>query len=542
MKKEIQHQLQKHKALFSVGIVCMLFISCSDAADNDACLPEGEFPLTFTTRVETAVAQRASTENTWDGNEKVAIQVGSKVKQYVAGTDGKLVAASGVTPFYWTTEEDIIVNAWYPFAETKPMVTVEADQSTETAFQGSDYLEADNAQVAFSNPTLNFYHRTAKVSVKLIAGAGVTLEDATVQFVNQTNVKEGTTVTPFVTAPDGGGDFIYTALLAPQQMQGLAFIKIGTNIKDYYYTPKEIADANLEAGKRYTYLITVNNKSEKEELTVSLISSETWAQEGEDIPVVSQIISARDLKICDYYYSDGTWSDGGYRKYRDGTSILLDVKPVLTNPETLLERKVVGIVFCAGRQADDTSDYSRSLTVGAPCVGSNHIHGYVLALTDIGKMVWEVGEATVLGKQLGTSVSMTDWNGYHNQTAFHTYLAKTPTVAITDFPALNQSEKYGTSAENNNYAAPSQSSGWFLPSAGQLKYIYDQQAHLIQQLTNLKTVLNDNNIGWLIVNQQYWSSSESTAPKFSYTMDLNTQHVESRQRNNVFNVRSICAF
>lgn len=34
-----------------------------------------------------------------------------------------------------------------------------------------------------------------------------------------------------------------------------------------------------------------------------------------------------DLKLGDYYYSDGTTSDGGYRKYADGTTAILNICP-----------------------------------------------------------------------------------------------------------------------------------------------------------------------------------------------------------------------
>lgn len=63
---------------------------------------------------------------------------------------------------------------------------------------------------------------------------------------------------------------------------------------------------------------------------------------------VKQSFTADELKIGDYFYSDGTWSDGGLRKrYDDGSVAIAEPKPapVMVNPATGAGRAVVGIVF-----------------------------------------------------------------------------------------------------------------------------------------------------------------------------------------------------
>lgn len=267
---------------------CLLAVSCS-TDDDTAALPDGKYPMTFTAQVDGLTATRATSDNSWTGNEEVAIQIGDEIKKYTAVSGGNLTVASG-DPFYWQSTNDITVNAWYPYNDTKPAAAdlkVKADQSDNTNYQASDYLETENATVTFANPTLAFKHRTAKVIVTLQAGEGLTdVISATVKFLNQTQVEGGgTEVVPNATVTLGA----YTALLIPKRIQHQQFIKVtigmNSDARDYYYTP---TDVNLEAGKQYSYTITVK----KEGLVVDGISA-SWTDSDlgssdatEEIPTI----------------------------------------------------------------------------------------------------------------------------------------------------------------------------------------------------------------------------------------------------------------
>lgn len=257
------------------GMLCLVAASCSDEGDTDNRLPEGKYPMTFATAVEGTTVTRATADNTWTGGEEVAIRIGGETKKYQVAAGGNLSIAGGATPFYWQNTDDITVNAWYPYnGGTKPAddaLRVKADQNQDNDYQASDYLEAVNATVAFSSPRLTFTHRTAKVAVTLVAGAGVgDVSTATVTFLNQSGVEgDGNEVTPKTETKSGATT--YTALLVPQQMQGKQFIKVALGGHDYYYTPAGDNDANLTAGKRYTYNITVK----KEGLQVESVSA-SW--------------------------------------------------------------------------------------------------------------------------------------------------------------------------------------------------------------------------------------------------------------------------
>ena len=278
-------QKRTKSTLLAFLLPVLLFSSC--APGEEIGLSGGKYPITFTAQVDGLTATRATSDNSWAGGEEVAIQIGSEVKKYTAASGGNLMVASSGTPFYWQNTSDITVSAWYPYSAEKPAadaLTVKADQSNNTDYQASDYLEADKATVTFQNPTLAFKHRTAKVIVTLKAGGGVTdISGATVKFLNQTGVDGGgTEVTPKTVI---SGTATYTALLIPQNLQNKKFISVtlsdgNSGSNTYYYTPTQENEANLQGGKQYTYDITVKNGSL--EVTTNTSSPQWTQQDGND--------------------------------------------------------------------------------------------------------------------------------------------------------------------------------------------------------------------------------------------------------------------
>ncbi len=66
-----------------------------------------------------------------------------------------------------------------------PAVKVAEDQSKSADFQNSDFIAAENRKVEFNNPTLEFTHRTARVTIELKPGTGFTsVAGATVSLVS----------------------------------------------------------------------------------------------------------------------------------------------------------------------------------------------------------------------------------------------------------------------------------------------------------------------------------------------------------------------
>ena len=238
----------------------LLLAACSKDDNGGQTLPEGEYPMTFTAAgIALSVDTKATTDNNWQGVDQVAIQVDGAVKPYDVEASGDYTTAtlSSDNPFYWQSTAPIQVSAWWPYTDgstAMPNVVVQADQSTEDNFHKSDYISATNTITFGGSTALTFTHRTAKVTVALKRGDGMTDEElaqATVTLTGITtgNAADGNTVTPYQNT---------TALLPPQTIAaGQNFIQI-TLTPGVTYVYKTEEAAQLQGGYQYIYTITVN--------------------------------------------------------------------------------------------------------------------------------------------------------------------------------------------------------------------------------------------------------------------------------------------
>lgn len=515
------NRLITFRNLILAGFTCLLAASCSED-DSGNCLPDGKYPMTFTAGVEGLTVTRATVDGTWAGNEAVAVQVGSDVKEYTVATNGNLTVDGDVL-HYWNSIK-MTVSAWYCktyFAARPTTFTVAADQSSSSdgsknGYQQSDFLYTPSKTITFSkteSAELTFKHLPAKVVVNLKAGKGVAEEEvtaATVRFVNVsltsgTIAEDGTvtqattyddTITPAnITSAATGYQKSIQALLVPQQMQEQQFIKVTISGYDYYYTPTDEIDANLTTGKQYTYAITVN----KTGLEVKLSDTNaTWTGGEEAVTGKTPAVgfSATNLKIGDYYYSDGNTSDGGYRKYSDGTITTLDIHPVLTDDGK--KRTVLGIVLKVDKEGngdwiDDCSYKQKDGSTSMPT-----IRGYVLALHDAN------GGKTCKWGPVNTRVETNTEKdkGFYGYKNTQKIKEAAETLTLDNYPAAYYATVDYETRDNNKYAAPTNSSGWFLPSAGQCLYWHQQKDVL---LPSIKKATGKDDYNW---QGYYWSSSE----------------------------------
>ena len=224
-------------------------------------MPPGEHPMEFTAAgIALSVETKATTDNDWQGVDKVAVLVDGEVKPYdVQASDADSYQTATLTsqdPFYWQNTNPIQVSAWWPYTDgstTMPAVVVQEDQSDRSNYDASDYIGAAGTVQFSGSHALTFAHRTAKVVVKpLQKGNDMTddeLEGATIALVGvSTGDAEGATVTPYTDATTGDR----LALLPAQTIgAGEAFIlvTIGSNV--YSYKPE--AAMELKAGYQYTY-------------------------------------------------------------------------------------------------------------------------------------------------------------------------------------------------------------------------------------------------------------------------------------------------
>lgn len=165
--------------------------------------------------------------------------------------------------------------------------------------------------------------------------------------------------------------------------------------------------------------------------------------------VISDVTLALDkyVQVGDYYYSDGTWTP-------ETPSVSNGGSPT-----------AIGVVFYAGAGPDDDiSHYSGSGLTGK-------IHGYAVAAKDLlnGSMTSYGGKLPKVNNYLQdydvpeiANNNNSSYNGYSvTKIIKESYIPQTTTY---EFPAFAACATYHSSVQ----AAPTSSSGWYLPSAAML--------------------------------------------------------------------------
>ena len=275
--------------IFIPAATALLFAlaACTqDELAGDNRLPEGEYPVVIRATglsVETtplaAPSTRAAVDGDWQGVTSVALKMGDAVKEYTvtASTDFKSATLSRENdPYYWTSRDPITVSAWCPFDKADitqmPAVKVAEDQSKLADFQNSDFISAENRKVEFNNPTLEFTHRTARVTIELKPGTGFTsVAGAMVSLVSLSADNGNPTA---IKTYNASGN-TYEALTAPQTVAaGKPFVKVELGGGTFYFRPQN--NVVLEAGSRYKYTVKVNTT----DLTLEGCTIGDWADGG----------------------------------------------------------------------------------------------------------------------------------------------------------------------------------------------------------------------------------------------------------------------
>ena len=278
----------RHRLFFPAATALLFALAActQDELAGDNRLPEGEYPVVIRATglsVEAtplaAPSTRAAVDGDWQGVTSVALKMGDAVKEYTvtASTDFKSATLSRENdPYYWTSRDPITVSAWWPFDNADitqmPAVKVAEDQSKLADFQNSDFISAENRKVEFNNPTLEFTHRTARVTIELKPGTGFTsVAGATVSLVSLSADNGNPTA---IKTYNASGN-TYEALTAPQTVAaGKPFVKVELGGGTFYFRPQN--NVVLEAGSRYKYTVKVNATG----LTLEGCTIGDWADGG----------------------------------------------------------------------------------------------------------------------------------------------------------------------------------------------------------------------------------------------------------------------
>lgn len=204
--------------------------------------------------------------------------------------------------------------------------------------------------------------------------------------------------------------------------------------------------------------------------------------------------------LGEYQLSDARVGDF-YIKSSDGQSGFVFPKEALSLPESL-KSSCLGVVLKVGKDGSDDwkDDCQYKKKDGSTTMPT--INGYVLALYDANN-----GSDCQWGSS-GTQVDPTDMNrdqntgfyGYKNTQAIISFNEGKSGTLSSAFPATY----HATEGYEASHSAPANSSGWFLPSAGQCKYWLNYKETL---LASVRKATGDSSYSW---KSYYWSSSENS--------------------------------
>lgn len=439
-------------------LICGVLASCSSEDESTAPLPDGKYPLQLTAEVAQPQT-RAGGKDAWTGGEEIRVSLEGVFgnKTYVMDASGNASPKDADNAFYWKNTDEARVSAWTPDIESETDIS---DQSG--GYAAFDVLYASAIGRYDQAINLRFIHRMAKIEVILKAGEGITeeeLEGATVTIfgdplthstaglVSPGDQSDGE-IKPYYDAATKK----YEALVPPQDMTGKPLIRISIGSNDFTYTPETEAAGKFGffGGKRYAYTITVKANG----IDVQSVTGGTWVANGEENVTskrVKQRFTADELKIGDYFYSDGTWSDGGLRKiYADGSMHIDYYKPVPLRGKT-----VVGIVFQTDKSRIGKKEKEK---LG----GENKAHGLVMAVKNANaaeKVIWsnESRYLDLLNDCVSKSDNYSDISGYGNCESIRSLEGN-----FDKYPALQAVDGYNTTCP-----VPTTTTGWYLPSSGQ---------------------------------------------------------------------------
>lgn len=248
--------MKRIKGFFGLGAAVAAALTlgaCSqdETAGGDGALSPMELTATGLEPMVTPMT-RATVDGNWSNVTKVAVKVGSEVKEYTVAPDGTTTGAATLTrdtdPFYWPASgSETVVSAWWPYnvgdITTKPDVVVKSDQSGG-GYAASDFIEAVDQKVTKDNNALEFKHRTAKIRVVLTAADGTTpLTGAVVSIV-----VGGQTVVEKCYNENSSNE--YLALIAPTAAAAELTVKIAADSKNYVYKHTAV---EYEANSQYTF-------------------------------------------------------------------------------------------------------------------------------------------------------------------------------------------------------------------------------------------------------------------------------------------------
>lgn len=243
----------------------------------------------------------------------------------------------------------------------------------------------------------------------------------------------------------------------------------------------------------------------------------------------------------------GNYSESGLIRVGDFVCRTDDGNDWLIVPQEAYEAVTnpIGVVFHVGHNAEKDD----AMSVYQNRFKDDKFHGYAVALTDVGSYRWAYKDGAY-SQNAGTSTNTGDWKGYSNQKAIENF-ANTNTEGweFKHFEAAYQCSLYGTDQGDDwqrRYAAPINTSGWFLPSCNQLTTLYSLNRNnanlLATSMDNVKSQ-DEDHIRWFNTGWYYWSSTEdSRNPNYAWGVGFYDGYSDYYNKYYTRDVRAVLAF
>lgn len=496
--------------------------------ESATALPEGKYPLKLTAEM-TQPLTRSGGKDAWTGGEEIGVSMDGLLspRKFVIEPGGSAKPIDAANAIWWKNADEARVTAWYPDI-VNPALDI-SDQSG--GYADFDLVWATAVGRYDRDIVLQFTHRMAKIEFSLAAGDGITEEELASASVKVLGDDEAYFSIGMIGAADKSDGEIapyydsatkkFEAVVVPQDMTGKPLIRIGLGGKTFAYTPETQSKGKLDAGTCHSYAITVKANG----LEVETPWGYDWSDGGEEnvTPKQVQLFKADELKIGDYFYSDGTWSDGGLRKrYENGSMVIAEPKPAPEEGKT-----VVGIVF--------QTDPSRIGAKEKEKLGAGNVHGLVMSVKNAATdSNWGPAKDEGVTKCNTKADNYNDIGGYGNCEHIRSNRGN-----FDNYPAFKAADDY-----NKVCPVPATTTSWYLPASGQWWDILQNLGGFLDladagQQTSSETLSESGSFNWYMWGQGphvmnrwmekisadrkhefvtgdiFWSSSEDLSTKWS---------------------------
>ena len=451
------------KNYFAKSSVALMVVSVALASCTQEEIVQNDVPtrqtLNISVNTQDFVSEDGSRATTGiDAGRTTVFAEGDEMGMYVISNDGTVICNNEKFVYNGTTWEAANELYYWKNANYIAYYPYNADLTAQ------NITKVEEIKTKFAEPVDFYTQNTAEAYEKadLMLAKVNSPANGTIQFnlAHQFSMVEINVPVRRYKTTEAQGNFEYTAPVSlnwdtPLTIDGKTVTPYSTGKGSFRFIVPSATDLELTLNG---HLVYDEGIPVTESQSVNLASG-TCKVYNVTYDKVSSDVVTRDLEVGDYYYSDG--SIYPYGNQQDDND--LD-KPV--------KNGCIGVIFEVGNGASTTS----------------WTHGSVLALTTCNE-AWSADNKTLESNVVtGISEVLTLNNGFQISHELSSILRE------TDIP--NQALNFGTTEATKQYAAPSViSSGWYLPSIGQLVTVVKNLGGYEFTEDNYSTGYSDGNKG-----------------------------------------------